>query len=107
MTKPGTLTWLARTGGRLSWHDKLKLLAQGVQARAVAARRFRAGFRMRYREVAHILPPDSVVAREAVALAQGHSPPYLFNHCMRAYFRARLLDGDTRPFDDAMPSPCT
>lgn len=100
MTKLGTLTWMERTGGRLAWHDKLSLIAQGVQARLATQRRRRAGTKLRNREVSEILPPDSAVAREAVAMAQDCSPPYLFNHCLRAYFWARLLDADTRPFDD-------
>lgn len=100
MTRLGTLTWLARTGGRLAWYDKLTMIAQGVQARLATQGRRRAGKKLRNREVSEILPPDSAIAREAVAMAKDCSPPYLFNHCLRAYFWARLLDADTRPFDD-------
>ena len=94
------MNWLERSGGRMAWHDKLTLLAQGVQARIAAHRRRRGGGKVRFREVGEILPPDSPAATEAVALAQDCSPPYLFNHCMRAYFWAKLLDGDPRPYDD-------
>lgn len=100
MATLGTMTWLERTGGRLAWHDKLTLMAQGVQARLAARRRRRVGSRQRHREVSEILPPDSAIVREAVAMAQDCSPPYLLNHCFRAYFWARLLDADKRPFDD-------
>jgi hypothetical protein len=100
MAKLGTMTWMERTGGRLAWHDKLTLIAQGVQARLATQRQRRAGTRLRNREVSDILQPDSAIAREAVALAQDCSPPYLLNHCLRAYFWARLLDADARPFDD-------
>jgi HD domain len=100
MTTLGTTTWMERTGGRLAWHDKLRLIAQGVQARMATRRQWRAGAKVRNREVSAILPPDSAVAREAIAIAQDCSPPYLFNHCLRAYFWARLLDADARPFDD-------
>jgi hypothetical protein len=44
--------------------------------------------------------PTGRHAREAVAICQDASPPFLFNHCLRAYFWARLLDEDHRPFDD-------
>ncbi len=100
MTTLGTLTWMERTGGRLAWHDKLRLIAQGVQARMATQGQRRAAVKVRNREVADILPPDSAAAREAIAIAQDCSPPYLLNHCLRAYFWARLLDADARPFDD-------
>lgn len=100
--KFGTMTWLERSGGRLAWHERLWLLAQGVQARWAARQNVqrRGGAQLPLREVSDILPPDSGVIREAIAIAQDCSPPFLFNHCMRAYFWARLLDRDTRPFDD-------
>lgn len=96
----GSLSWMERTGGRLAWHDKLTLIAQGVQLRLQLAGKHREKARRRWREVSDILPPDSAAVREAFALAQDASPPYLLNHCLRAYFWARLLDTDTRPFDD-------
>ena len=52
------------------------------------------------REVQEILPPDTSIAREALAIAQDASSPSLFNHCLRAYFWARLLDNDLRSYDD-------
>jgi HD domain len=100
MTKLGTMTWMERTGGRLAWHDRLTLIGQGVQARLAANKQRRVGTKLRNREVLEILPPDSAITREAIAMAQECSPPYLLNHCLRAYFWARLLDADARPFDD-------
>jgi hypothetical protein len=100
VAKLGTTVWMERTGGRLAWHDKLTLIGQGVVARLASQRQRRSGTRVRLREVSEILPPDSAIAREAVALTQQCSPPYLLNHCLRAYFWARLLDADARPFDD-------
>jgi hypothetical protein len=76
------------------------LIGQGVPARLASQGQRRSGRRLRLREVSEILPPDSAIAREAVALTQECSPPYLLNHCLRAYFWARLLDADARPFDD-------
>ena len=100
MTGLGTIGWIDRTGGRLAWQERLALIAQGVRARAAAAMRKRSGRKVRLVEVNDILPPDSPITREAIALAQDLSKPFLFNHCVRSYFWARLLDEDTRPFDD-------
>jgi HD domain len=50
--------------------------------------------------VQDILPPDTALAREAISLARDASSPALFHHCLRAYFWAKLLDTDTRSYDD-------
>jgi hypothetical protein len=96
----GTLSWLERMGGKLAWRDRMLFLAQGVRAKIEARRRIRSGMKVRFREIEDILPPDSAIVREAVAMCQDASEPFLFNHCFRAYFWARLLDDDPRPFDD-------
>lgn len=96
----GTLSWLERTGGRLAWRDRLVLVLQGVRARATAGRQVRLARKVPYIDPDAILPPDSAITREALAICQDASPPFLFNHCLRAYFWARLLDDDTRAFDD-------
>jgi hypothetical protein len=96
----GTLSWLERTGGKLAWRDRLIFIAQGVQARFAATRRIRAGRRVRNLEIEDILPPDSAIAREAVAMCEDASEPFLFNHCFRSYFWARLLDEAPGQFDD-------
>lgn len=100
MAKMGTLSWLERSGGKLAWHDRLVMIAQGVRARAVTRQRMKAGIKLRNIEVDAILPPDSAITREAIAICQDASPPYLLNHCLRAYFWARLLDDGRQPFDD-------
>jgi hypothetical protein len=100
MADLGTLSWLERTGGKLAWHDRLVMMAQGVVARMAAKRRIRAGRKVRNLEVEDILPPDSAITRAATAMCQDVSPPFLFNHCLRAYFWARLLDDGRVPFDD-------
>ena len=100
MAKLGTLSWLERTGGKLAWHDRLTMIAQGVRARVETRKRLTSGLKVRNLEVADILPPDSLIAREATAICQDASAPYLFNHCLRAYFWARLLDDGRQTFDD-------
>ena len=94
----GTWAWTERTGGRLRWRDRLALSAQAVLALAAARRDRRCPERLRHIEVNDIIPPDSAICRAAIALSAEASPPFLYNHCLRAYFWAVLLNGD-RPFD--------
>ena len=94
----GTMSWLERTGGKLAWWDRLNYVCQGIRL-SLASRR-RAGIWLPMRDLHEIIPPDTPVTREAFALCEDISPPFLLNHCLRAYFWARLLDDDTRPFDD-------
>jgi hypothetical protein len=100
MAKLGTLQWVEQTHGRLGLRDKLALVAQGVKAKAATRKRMAANVKFRYREVDDILPPDSAIAREALAMCESASAPFLFNHSLRAYFWARLLDDGSVPFDD-------
>jgi HD domain len=100
MEKLGTLAWLESSGGKLALFDRLTLIAQGVRARA--ATRFGSRAKMRNFEVSAILPPDSALVREAVELSQAASEPWLFNHCLRSYFWARLLDRGTKFDDEAL-----
>jgi len=98
--KLGTLSWMERSGGKLSWRDRLALTAQGVQAMAASRKQKKSGLKVRFREVDEILPPDTPLIREAFALCQDASAPFLLNHCLRAYFWARLLDDGATSFDD-------
>jgi len=96
----GTLAWLERTHGQLGLRGRLAMLAQGVRARAATRERLKQGIKVRHIEVDSILPPDSAIAREAMAMMIEASPPFLINHCLRAYFWARLLDDGARSHDD-------
>lgn len=100
MATMGTRAWVERTGGKLAWTDRLSMIAEGVRMRAATSRRIKAGIKLRHREVKDILPPDSAIAREAVAMSAEACAPYLHNHNLRAYFWARLLDDGAKPFDD-------
>lgn len=95
----GTLAWLERTHGKLGLRDRLAMLVQGVRARAATRERLKHGTKFRHMEVDDILPPDSAIAREAMAMMSEASPPFLVNHCLRAYFWARLLDDGAKPYD--------
>lgn len=100
MARMGTRDWMARTGGRLGWRDRMAMTLQAVQARAAARRSRDQAPPLPGKDVDDIVPPDSAIAREAVALCQDASPPYLFNHCLRAYVWARLLDDGAEGHDD-------
>jgi hypothetical protein len=96
MASFGTLTWLDRTGGRITAVDRLRMTAQAVHARA--KRKFSAQ-PLSDRRVEDILPPDSAIALEALALCREASPVFLLNHCLRSYFWARLLDDRDEKLD--------
>ena len=100
MAKIGTLEWVEASNGKLGLIEKLTLAAQGVRAKAATLRRIKAGVKVRNIEVEAILPPDTPIAREAMAMCEEVSRPFLFNHCLRSYFWARLLDDGSEPFDD-------
>lgn len=100
MAKTGTLDWMEATHGKLGLGDRLRLIGQGVRARAATRKRLRNNIRFRHREVDDILPPDSAIAREAMALCEAVSELFLFNHCMRSWFWARLLDDGSGPLDE-------
>ncbi|MBW9267733.1 MAG: HD domain-containing protein [Candidatus Thiodiazotropha sp. (ex. Lucinisca nassula)] len=100
MKKIGTLKWVKASNGKLGLVDRLTLIAQGVKAKADTRRRITSGQKIRNMEVKDILPPDSPTAREAMAMCEEASQPFLFNHCLRSYFWARLLDDVSEPFDD-------
>lgn len=95
----GSFSWTLATGGRLGWRDRLALLMQGMRART-SARRHAGGPRLRLLDIDQLLPPDTPVAREALAMCESASPPFLVNHCLRAYLWARLLDDGRRDHDD-------
>ena len=95
----GSFSWTLATAGRLGWRDRLALVIQGMRART-AVRRHADGPRPRMLNIDQLLPPDTPVAREALAMCESASPPFLVNHCLRAYLWARLLDDGGRDHDD-------
>ena len=96
MASFGTLTWIDQTGGRMTLLDRLRETAQAVQARA---KRKLQSKRLSDRRIEDILPPDSVIALEALSLCREASPLFLLNHCLRSYFWARLLDESDEKID--------
>ncbi len=98
-TSLGTYAWTEQTGGKLALRDRFSLLIQGIRARAQRARQLKSGIKVRHIEVEDIVPPDSSLCNAAVELCREVSGDYLFNHCLRSYFWARLLNGG-QSFDD-------
>ena len=100
MAKLGTLAWMAKSQGKLDLQDKMALIFQGVRAKAAMVRRSKVRHKARYCDVEDILPPDSPIALEALAVSEEASDPYLLNHCFRAYFWAKLMDEGNIKYDD-------
>jgi hypothetical protein len=92
----GTLAWLEESQGKLSLFEEVRVVLRGVLVRA-RAQRSRAA-KVRLREVDEIRVPDTKAALAAIALCKQASSPALYEHCMRAYFWALLLDRGG-PFD--------
>ncbi len=89
------MAWLADTQGLLSFSARMKMLLQGIQAKLIQMFPARP---LQQLDLATLVPPDSAVCQAADQLAQQAQDPYLYNHCMRSYVWARLLNGST-PFD--------
>lgn len=102
MAAVGTLVWAAATGGRLGWSDRLALLrgAVALQIEVLPAQlRWKLGLgpeRHAALDPRDIRPPDTSAARAAETVCREVSPPYLVNHCLRAYCWARLLAAQRR-----------
>jgi hypothetical protein len=98
----GTLAWAEQTGGRLDLRDRLGLLAAAVKLQIgllPAQLRWRLGLdpdRRPALDPADVRTPDSSAARAAEAHCREVSPPYLVNHCLRAWLWARLLGAEWR-----------
>lgn len=95
----GTWGWLQETGGKLGRRDRLRLIAQGVRAQAVARLSGRSLEAVRHIELDDIAPPDSAVATAAEALCREASEPWLYHHALRAWYWGRLLDDGAQQLD--------
>jgi hypothetical protein len=100
MAKFGTIQWVEQSNGKLGLIHRLRMVAEAVRAKAAAKRRIRKGIKRRNLEVEEILPPDSAIAMEALSITREFSAPFLFHHCLRSYFWARLLNETSEAFDD-------
>ncbi len=93
----GDTQWIESHHGRLRWHNRMVQLAQGVWAKL---RENSAATPARQLTATQIVPPDTAICIAALALAESVSAPYLYNHTLRSYFFAQLLDPSTAPVDD-------
>ena len=99
MKKMGALDWVKNTGGVLSWKEKTKIVAQGVFSTLRLKKRI-LGHNIQNLDIDEILPPDSPIAKEALFICEEASEKYLFYHCLRSYYWARLLSDPSLKFDD-------
>jgi len=93
----GSKKWVEKTNGKLAFYERASMIYQGVRAKR--RNNSNTDLKIPNLAVSEILPPDSSICQEAMALSQTVSQPFLFNHSMRAYFWARLLNGEKK-FDD-------
>lgn len=104
----GTLAWAEETGGRLQLRDRLAQLAAALalQIRLLPAQlRWKLGLAPDQRpaiELADLRSPDTAAAKAAEDRCREVSPPYLVNHCLRAYLWGRILAAQTglKPDDE-------
>ncbi|MBY0612644.1 MAG: HD domain-containing protein [Beijerinckiaceae bacterium] len=99
MVAIGTWRWVEETNGMLTSRHRLAIMAEAALLRAKSRFGARRRETIRHIEVDKIIPPDSALCKAAEALCAEASPPFLFNHSIRAYFWARLLN-DHPIFDD-------
>lgn len=100
MSALGTWNWVQETGGKLGRLDRLRLVGQGVRAKASARLAGKADEYVRYREIGTLAPPDTPLAIAAEAVCREASAPWLYDHCLRAWYWGRLLDDGRAPFDE-------
>lgn len=105
----GTIGWARHTGGRLTFREKLRLMADAVslQMRVLPQQvRWRLGFAEGSHpaiDVDSIRPPDTRAAKAAEAHCRETSDPYLVNHCLRTYLWGRVLGAQARlSFDEEL-----
>lgn len=99
MSEFGTLDWVYRKKGYLSWHDKMKMTFQAVITKTAFSLRVSRGIKFRNLNFDEIIPPDSTIAKEAASICEIGSP-WIFLHSMRAYFWARMMADPHLKFDD-------
>lgn len=104
MPELGTLEWLDAGGGKMAWRDRFASLWQAIRAKAAENRDMRDRREFRHADLDSLLPPDTAVAKAALAWCAADSEPFLLNHCLRSYLWARLIDshrgGTSANYDD-------
>lgn len=88
----GTLTWAARTGGRLRLRDRALLVRDGVRARLAVRRRRPAVIGgAELRELARRPLPSGPLIAIAESACRDISEPWLVEHCLRTFVWGDLL----------------
>ncbi len=99
MSDFGTLDWVYRNKGYLSWNEKMKMTFQAVITKTAFSLRVSRGIKFRNLNLNDIIPPDSNIAKEAALICETGSP-WIFFHSMRAYFWARMMADPDLKFDN-------
>jgi hypothetical protein len=86
----GTMSWAARRDGRLTFGEKLRVVAQGIAA-TLRTRRGEELGAGEARLAEALRAPSGELARWAEQLCAATSPPFLINHCLRSYAYGSLL----------------
>lgn len=99
MTDVGTLAWVDRTGGRLTWPDRATLAARAASQLTWVLPRYlahRVGWPAHppATDLAALTPPDTAMARAAQEHLLAHAPAFLVNHSLRSYWLSRLIGID-------------
>lgn len=100
MAYTGTLEWLEETGGKLGRFDRLRLITQGIRAKASARRRVRSPVAVASRNLDDVLPPNTPLAKAAEGLLKEAAAPWLAHHSLRAWSWGMLLDDGVAPYDE-------
>ncbi|MFZ4508370.1 MAG: HD domain-containing protein [Fimbriimonas sp.] len=92
----GSLSWMARTNGRMSPMEQARELAVAVKAEA--QRKLVAGCLIDANglSVENVLPPDTQAVRTVQEFVSRIEPGFMLNHSIRAYYWARYLLADVK-----------
>ncbi len=89
----GSMAWLDQTQGVLSFSERMKVIFQGIKAKAADVFTGKQLTQLNHLDLDDVIPPDSAICMAADELAKQSQGAYLYHHCIRSYFWARLLNG--------------
>jgi hypothetical protein len=101
MTDLGTQAWLQRSGGRMTWRERLSVVF-GMPAATLAGFRLRRAARGRDVPLAELEPPDTPIVNAARARLVASCGTPMANHSIRTGYWTQLvmlIHGDVTPED--------
>lgn len=109
MTDVGTLVWARRSGGRVTFRDRLslaRLAAGSLLADLPDLLTYRLGLKRHFPNAVALealKTPDTKAANAAETLLAELTPPFMVNHSLRTYWFSRLIGiGAGIKFDDEL-----